>query len=106
MGFEDKDMVKVNGVWVDDVVQYMFYVFDGWVYEVIGKDGLIVYYVGWFEVVGIVIFIDEIIFYFMVDLQIVYVEFKGVVDIVFIGNIYCQSYGSLFYVENGKIMFY
>lgn len=105
-GLEDKDMAKVNGVWADDAVQHMPYVPDGWAHEVIGKDGLIAHYAGWPEVAGTATFTDEIIFYPMADPQTVYVEFKGVVDIVPTGNTYRQSYGSLFHVENGKITLY
>ncbi len=105
-GLEDKDMEKVNSVWADDAVQHMPYVPDGWAHEVIGKEALIAQYAGWPEAAGEATFTDELIFYPMADPQTVYVEFKGVVEIVPTGNTYRQTYGSLFHVENGKITLY
>ncbi|MEL6826649.1 MAG: nuclear transport factor 2 family protein [Pseudomonadota bacterium] len=105
-GLEEKDMEKVNGVWADDAVQHMPYVPDGWSHKVIGKEGLIAQYAGWPEAAGKATFTDKIIFYPMADPQTVYVEFKGVVDIIPTGRTYRQTYGSLFHVENGKITLY
>jgi len=105
-GLEQKDMEKVNSVWADDAVQDMPYVPEGWAHQVVGKDGLIAQYAGWPEAAGQANFTDELIFYPMADPQTVYVEFKGVVEIVPTGRTYRQTYGSLFHVEQGKITLY
>lgn len=106
IGLEEKDMEKVNGVWADDAVQHMPYVPSGWEHQVVGKDALIAQYAGWPDATGEANFTNELIFYPMADPQTLYVEFKGVVDIIPTGNTYRQSYGSLFHVENGKITLY
>lgn len=102
-GLEAKDMEKVNALWAEDAVQDMPYVPKGWSNLVVGRDALIAQYAGWPEVSGAAKFTDGIVFHDTVDPQTVFVEYKGVVDIVPTGRTYRQTYGGLFHVEDGKI---
>jgi ketosteroid isomerase-like protein len=102
-GLEEKDMDKVNGVWAEDAVQDMPYVPAGWPNKVVGREALIQQYAGWPTASGTVKFTDGIVFRDTTDPRTVFVEYKGVVDIVPTGLTYRQTYGGLFHVEDGKI---
>lgn len=102
-GLEDKDMVRVNGVWADDAVQEMPYTPANFPKRVVGKAALIKQYAGWPQNAGKAKFTDGIRFYPTQDPQIVAVEYHGVSEIIPTKRIYDQRYFGLFHVENGKI---
>lgn len=103
-GLEEKNMDRVNGVWAEDAVQDMPYNTEGTPSRVVGRDALIALYSGWPENAENANFTDSLVFYPMRDPQIVFVEYRGRVDIVPTGREYRQTYGGLFHVnEAGKI---
>jgi ketosteroid isomerase-like protein len=102
-GLETKDMARVNGVWADDAVQDMPYSPPGHPRRVVGRQALIDLYAGWPHVSGRAEFTDGIVFHPTLDPEIVFVEYKGTVEVVPTGRTYRQSYGGLFHIENGKI---
>jgi ketosteroid isomerase-like protein len=102
-GLEQKDMAKVNGVWAEDAVQEMPYVPAGFPTRVVGRDALIRQYAAWPQNSGKARFTDGIVFYPTQDPRIVFVEYRGVTEVVPTRRIYEQRYGGLFHVDNGKI---
>lgn len=102
-GLEEKDMDKVNAVWADDAVQDMPYVPSNFPDRVVGKEALIAQYAAWPEVSGAANFTDHLIFYPMQDPRVIFVEYRGEVDIIPTGLTYRQTYGGLFHIDDGKI---
>jgi ketosteroid isomerase-like protein len=102
-GLEQKDMAKVNGVWAEDAVQEMPYVPAGFPSRVAGREALIRQYAAWPQNSGKAKFTDGIVFYPTQDPRIVFVEYRGVTEVIPTGRIYDQRYGGLFHVEEGKI---
>lgn len=101
---EEKDMIKFASVWAEDAVQDMPFSPEGFPKRVSGKDKLLEHYGAWPEVSGENSdFTSKLVFYPMVDPEIVFVEFKGNVNIIPTDRVYSQTYGGLFHVENGKI---
>ena len=100
---ETKDMESFAGVWADDAIQDMPYSPEGFPKRVVGKENLIKHYADWPKNSGDADFTSKLIFYPMIDPEMVFVEFKGDVDIIPTGRKYDQHYGGLFHVENGKI---
>ena len=103
MSLEEKDMEKFASVWTEDAVQDMPYAPEGFPRRVNGKDNLIKHYAAWPENSGEADFTSQLVFYPMQNPEMVFVEFRGDVDIVPTGRKYEQHYGGLFHVENGKI---
>lgn len=102
-GLEDKDMDRVNAVWAEDAVQDMPYSPPGHPKRVVGRQALIDLYRNWPMVSGRARFTDGIRFYPTLDPQIVFVEYRGEVDVIPTSRTYRQTYGGLFQVENGMI---
>ncbi len=102
-GLERKDMAQVNAVWAEDAVQEMPYVPEGFPSRVVGREALIRQYAAWPEISGRARFTDGFRFYPTRDPRIVFVEYRGVTEVVPTGRTYDQRYGGLFHVENGKI---
>ena len=102
-GLEEKDMDRVNSVWAEDAVQEMPYTPSNFPRRVVGRDALIAHYASWPEVSGSATFTNGLVFHPMIDPQMVFVEYRGAVDVVTTGKTYRQTYGALFHVENGKI---
>jgi ketosteroid isomerase-like protein len=100
---EEKDMQKFANVWADDAVQDMPYSPEGFPKRVEGKANLIKHYGAWPEISGKANFTKALIMHSMQDPELVYVEYKGEVDVLPTGRVYKQTYGGLFHVENGKI---
>lgn len=100
---EDKDMDRFAGVWADDAVQDMPYSPEGFPKQVAGKDALIAHYAAWPENSGKADFTSQLVFYPMMDPEMVFAEFRGRVEIVPTGRIYDQTYGGLFHARAGKI---
>lgn len=101
---EDKDMDRFTTLWAEDAVQDMPYSSEGFPKRVAGRDNLIKHYSGWPEASGDNSdFTSALVFYPMIDPEMVFAEFKGSVDIVSTGRPYKQTYGGLFHIENGKI---
>ena len=102
-GLETKDMARVNGVWAEDAVQDMPYSPPGHPRRVVGRQALIDLYAGWPQVSGHAEFTDGIVFHPTLDPDIVFVEYRGTVEVIPTGRTYRQTYGGLFHIENGKI---
>lgn len=100
---EQKDMQKFASVWAEDAIQDMPYAPEGFPQRLVGKNNLIKHYAAWPENSGDADFTSQLVFYPMQNPEMVFVEFKGDVDIVPTGRKYNQHYGGLFHVENGKI---
>lgn len=100
---EDKDMVQFASVWADAAVQDMPYSPKGHPKRVAGKDEILNLYSGWPETAGRADFTSQLVFYPMLDPQLVFAEFQGEVHIIPTGREYRQTYGGLFHVVNGKI---
>jgi ketosteroid isomerase-like protein len=100
---EQKDMQTFATLWAEDAVQDMPYAPDGFPKRVSGANNIIKHYSGWPENAGKADFTSELVFYSMQNPKMVFVEFKGNVDIVTTGRTYLQQYGGLFHVEDGKI---
>lgn len=100
---EEKDMQKFANVWAEDAVQDMPYSPEGFPKRVEGKANLIKHYSAWPEISGDANFTKNLVMHGMQDPELVYVEYKGVVDVVPTKRTYKQTYGGLFHVENGKI---
>ena len=100
---ETKDMDAFAGVWAEDAVQDMPYSPEGFPKRVSGKKNILDHYAGWPENSGSADFTSELIYYPMKNPEMIFVEFKGDVDIIPTGRKYLQTYGGLFYVEDGKI---
>lgn len=103
---ETKDMERFASVWADDAIQDMPYSPDGFPKKVIGKKSIVDLYAQWPETSGKTDFTSQLVFYPMIDPEMVFVEFKGKVDIIPTGRTYKQHYGGLYHVENGKIKLY
>ena len=103
---ESKDMVKFASVWAEDSIQDMPYSPEGFPKKVTGKQGIVELYAAWPETSGDADFTSQLVFYPMIDPEMIFVEFKGDVDIIPTGRNYKQHYGGLFHVENGKIKLY
>jgi ketosteroid isomerase-like protein len=102
-GLETKDMARVNGVWAEDAVQEMPYVPAGFPSRVVGREALIRQYAAWPTVSGRARFTDGLRFYPTLDPSIVFVEYRGSVDVIPTGRRYEQRYGGLFHVQDGRI---
>ncbi len=100
---EEKNMQKFARVWADDAVQDMPYSPEGFPKRVEGKANLIKHYGAWPKISGKANFTKALIMHSMQDPELVYVEYKGEVDVIPTGRVYKQTYGGLFHVENGKI---
>lgn len=100
---EEKDMEKFASVWAEDAVQDMPYAPEGFPKRVNGKDNLIAHYAAWPDNSGDADFTSQLVFYPMQNPEMIFVEFKGDVDIVPTGRKYKQHYGGLFHIQNGKI---
>ena len=100
---EEKDMERFAGLWADDAVQDMPFSPEGFPKRVAGKDALIAHYSAWPENSGAADFTSQLVFYPMMDPEMVFAEFRGRVDIVPTGRTYDQTYGGLFHVRDGKI---
>jgi ketosteroid isomerase-like protein len=102
-GLETKDMAQVNAVWAEDAVQDMPFSPPGHPKRVSGREALVALYRDWPKVSGAASFTSGIVFHPTLDPQTVFVEYKGVVDVLPTGRTYRQTYGGLFHVERGKI---
>ncbi len=100
---ETKDMEAFASVWAEDAVQHMPYAPDGFPERVVGKAAILEHYSNWPENSGKADFTSNLVFYPMVDPELVFVEFKGDAEIIPTNRRYRQSYGGLFHVENGAI---
>lgn len=100
---EEKDMQKFANVWAEDAVQDMPYSPEGFPKRIEGKANLIKHYGAWPEISGKANFTKDLIIHAMQDPELVYVEYKGIVDVLPTKRVYKQTYGGLFHVENGKI---
>ena len=100
---EDKDMDKFASVWAEDAVQDMPFSPEGFPKRVEGKDNLIKHYAAWPEISGQANFADELVFYPMQDATMVFVEWRGDIEMISTGRQYKQRYGGLFHVVDGKI---
>ncbi len=100
---EKKDMEKFASVWAEDAVQDMPYAPEGFPNQVNGKNNLIAHYAAWPDNSGNADFTSQLVFYPMQNPEMIFVEFKGDVDIIPTSRKYEQHYGGLFHVENGKI---
>ncbi|MBL0924004.1 MAG: nuclear transport factor 2 family protein [Sphingomonadaceae bacterium] len=103
IGLETKDMTKVNSVWADDAVQDMPFSPEGHPKRVVGKAALVELYKNWPTISGKAEFTDGIVFHPTLDPQTVFVEYRGIVDVIPTGRTYRQTYGGLFHVDKGKI---
>ncbi len=102
-GLEEKEMERVNNIWAEDAVQEMPYVPAGFPNRVVGREALIRQYAAWLQNSGRARFTDGIRFYPTQDPQVVFVEYRGISEIVPTKRTYDQRYGGLFHVENGRI---
>jgi len=100
---EEKDMQKFASVWAEDAIQDMPYSPEGFPKRLEGKANLIKHYSAWPEISGGAKFTKDLVMHSMQDPELVYVEYKGVVDVLPTKRTYKQTYGGLFHVENGKI---
>ncbi len=100
---EEKDMETFASVWADDAVQDMPFSPPGHPKRVVGKQAILDMYAGWPANSGKADFTSELVFYPMQDPEIIFVEYKGSVDVVPTGRHYQQQYGGLFHVVDGKI---
>lgn len=103
---ESKDMEAFADVWAEDAVQEMPYAPEGFPEKVVGKSALIAHYAGWPEISGKADFTSHLVFHPTTDPDIVFVEFRGKVEIKKPAGIYNQTYGGLFHVEDGKIVYF
>lgn len=103
VALEIKDMEKFANTLADDMVQDMPFSPEGHPKRVSGKVNIIKLFSDWPEVSGKADFTSNLRFYPMVDPEMVFVEYKGAVDIIPTGRKYLQTYGGLFHVENSKI---
>jgi ketosteroid isomerase-like protein len=102
-GLETKNMEQVNSVWAEDAVQDMPFSPPGHPKRVVGRDALIALYAGCPQASGAAEFTDGIVFHPTLDPETVFVEYRGVVEVIPTGRTYRQTYGGLFHVENGQI---
>ena len=100
---EDKNMTRFASVWADDAVQDMPFSPEGHPKRVVGKANLVSLYSGWPDNTGIADFTAHLVFYPMQDPEMVFVEFKGDVEVLPTGRQYQQDYGGLFHVVDGRI---
>lgn len=100
---ESKDMEAFASVWADDAIQDMPYSPEGFPKRVSGKENIKQHYRDWPKNSGKADFTSQLVFYPMQDPEMMFVEFKGDVDIIPTNRKYKQHYGGLFHVENGKI---
>ena len=100
---EEKDMEAFASVWADDAVQDMPYAPEGFPSVVQGKENLITHYANWPDNSGKADFTSKLRFYPMQDPEMVFVEFKGTVDIIPTARTYHQQYVGVFHVVDGKI---
>lgn len=103
---EIKDMTKFATVWADDAVQDMPYSPEGFPKRVNGKEAILQLFSGWPETAGKVDFTSQLVFYPMQNPEIIFVEFKGDVEVIPTGKNYRQVYGGLFHVQDEKIKLY
>lgn len=103
---EKKDMRTFSEVWASDAVQDMPYSPEGFPKRVAGKDNLVKHYSAWPEISGDAEFTDGIVFHDLKDPQLVFVEYKGTVEVLTTGRTYKQTYGGLFHVVEGKIQLF
>ncbi len=100
---ESKDMESFANTLADDMVQEMPFSPEGHPKRVRGKANIVELFSNWPDVSGDADFTSELRFYPMIDPEMVFVEYKGDVDIITTGRKYLQTYGGLFHVQNGKI---
>ena len=100
---EKKDMEKFASIWAEDAVQDMPFSPKGFPRRVSGKANLIKHYAAWPKNSEKADFTSKLVFYPMKDPEMVFVEFKGDVDIIPTKRKYKQHYGGLFHVEKSKI---
>jgi ketosteroid isomerase-like protein len=100
---EDKNMEKFATIWTDDAVQEMPFSPKGFPKRVAGKANLLKHYAAWPEISGKSDFTSHLLFYPMMDPEMVFAEWKGTFKVIPTGRQYNQTYGGLFHVENGKI---
>lgn len=103
MSLEEKDMDKFASVWAQDAVQHMPYAPDGFPAQVTGKENILKHYAAWPDNSGPADFTSQLVFYPMIDPEMVFAEFKGIVEVIPTQRTYQQSYGGLFHVKNGEI---
>ncbi len=103
---ETKDMISFADMLAEDMVQDMPYSPQGFPKKVNGKESILELYANWLQTSGRTDFTSNLVFYPMVDPKMVFVEFKGDVEIIPTGRQYKQHYGGLFHVEDGKIKLY
>jgi ketosteroid isomerase-like protein len=100
---EEKDMIKFANVWAEDAVQDMPYSPQGFPKRVSGKANLLEHYSAWPEISGDANFTDHLVVYPLQVPDMVFVEYRGAVQVIPTGRQYNQVYGGLFHVENSKI---
>lgn len=100
---EQKDMRKFASVWAEDAVQDMPYSPKGHPNRVEGKQAIVKLYSGWPEASGKADFTSDLVFYPMQNPEMIFVEYKGDVEIIPTERRYLQNYGGLFHVKNGQI---
>lgn len=103
---EDKDMDALAALWAEEAVQDMPFSPPGFPKRVEGRENLIAHYAAWPDLAGDAEFTENLRFYPMLDPEMTYVEFTGVVDILPTGRRYEQTYGGLFHVVDGKILLF
>lgn len=103
---ETKDMDAFTAVWAEDAVQDMPFSPEGFPKRVEGRDNLLQHYAAWPEISGSANFTDELVFYPMADPNMVFAEWRGVVEIIPTGRLYEQRYGGLFQVVGDRIQLF
>lgn len=106
VALEEKDMTAFADVWADDAVQDMPFSPEGFPKRVEGKENIVAHYAAWPDISGSAQFTDHLVFYPMADPEWVFVEYRGLVEILTTGKIYKQQYGGLFHVRRGKIVLF
>ncbi len=103
---ETHDMDHFATLWADDAVQDMPFSPAGFPKRVVGKEALIAHYAGWPDNSRGADFTSELVFYPMIDPEMVFASFRGRAEIVSTGRTYEQTYGGLFHVQDGKIQLF
>ena len=103
---EEKEMEEFSKLWAKDAVLHMPYAPKGFPDRVVGRDQLTKHYASWPKNSGKADFTSNMIFYPMSDPEMIFVEFKGDVEVVSTGKKYEQSYGGLFHIRNGEVQLF
>ena len=106
VALEEKDMDRFATLWADGAVQDMPFSPAGFPKRVAGKDALIAHYAAWSENSRDADFTSQLVFYPMIDPEMVFASFRGRAEIVPTGRLYEQTYGGLFHVQGGKIQLF